>query len=293
MGSVIKAASGNHDGNTVHRKRSDLRHQLSGTVMAAITGCDITEGPFLIGNPLIDKVCQFLLSTDAFKFLCLLPKFPERTCYDAILHFSHLKHVLETQVQHTFQRKLFINGVCTVQCSAVRSLNAIDIFAEILFQRVFPHLTQIVETNIRGDLEFQHYPVHFQLFKKKPAFRRIQLCSVKPVPHAHVRELLPRTECLFNRQNAVQDVVGKRVIFTGMYTHDKRRYIFRDLHNCPDDRHELADIIDLLSDKVTACHIRIDSDRFQHLEVLLKIVAAYNLIFNDCKRNPAQCRKEA
>ena len=61
------------------------------------------------------------------------------------------------QPEHLFQCKLFVNGIGSVKCSAVRSLNTADSAAEILPERMMAEVAEIIQPDIGCQLKFQHY----------------------------------------------------------------------------------------------------------------------------------------
>ena len=59
-----------------------------------------------------------------------------------------------------------------------------------------------------------------------------------------------------------------------------------DPNDLLDDRRDLTDVIDFFSDDITAGHIRIGSDRTEHLQVFPEVITRCNLISDDRQRNP-------
>ena len=78
-----------------------------------------------------------------------------------------------------------------------------------------------------------------------------------------------------------------------MDTNDKGRIVRGDLHDLADQRRELTDIVDLLTDNITARDVRVDRDRLQNLKVFPHIVERIDLILQNRQRNAADRRKEA
>ena len=95
------------------------------------------------------------------KFRHFLKECRFREFQDPFLGFPHPEKIRARQVQHLLQRQFLINRIRPVQRTAVSPLHAHDAGFQVFFQRMVPEFAQVVEPDIRSDLEFQH-----NLFRK-------------------------------------------------------------------------------------------------------------------------------
>ena len=77
------------------------------------------------------------------------------------------------------------------------------------------------------------------------------------MPQPHDRHRLSWRKRILHAGNAVRHIILQAVILSGMNPNHKRWISGRNLHEFPEHRLELNDVIDFFSDNVAPCYIRI------------------------------------
>ena len=196
------------------------------------------------------------------------------------------------QTEHFFQCKLFINGIGTVKRASVRPLNAADPAVEILPERMMAEIAEVVQPDVGRKLKFQNGSAVKKIPDQFFPAGRGKIGSVKSVPDAYGGHLLPGGKGLTDAHEAVCHIVAQSIIFSCMNPYDKARYLCCDFHKFPYNAFQFKDIIDFLSDNVTACHIRISGDCPQHPQVFGQIVVLCDAVSYNCQRDAADPREK-
>ena len=99
--------------------------------------------------------------------------------------------------------------------------------------------------------------------------------------------LLPRLQGIQDALDAVCHIVPEAVILPGVDSYHKGPVLFGNLRDLFDDRFNVADVIDLLSQDITSRHIGVHGHGPEHLQVLHQIIGRCNIVLHDGQRNPA------
>ena len=153
---------------------------------------------------------------------------------------------------------------------------------------------EVVEAHIAGKLELQHDVMLLDFSEQLLSLSAVQLGAIETMTDAQIREALSGQKSLLHQRNGLGHIAFQRIVFAGVDA-DRPVFILRcDLcDDLPNDRFQLSDVVDLLTNKVAAHHIRVLADHFQSLNGLGEVVAGDDILLHQRQRNAADGRKEA
>ncbi len=156
-----------------------------------------------------------------------------------------------------------------------------------------PHGRQVVQADVRGDLEFQGHPGFPHLLQQLLSLRAAQVAGIQPVAEPHVRHRLAGRQRFLHAADAVGHIVPQAVILARVDPQHKPRVFPGNFHQFPNGGAQLEDIVDLLADDIAAGHIRIHGHCPQHAQVFRQVVRRGDPAFHNGEGNPPDAGQEA
>ena len=152
---------------------------------------------------------------------------------------------------------------------------------------------EIIEADIRGELEFEDDSVFADLPEECSALLCFKTVGVQAMPNAHLRHRLPERKRILHAGDAVRHVVAKRVVLAGMHANDKIRIPCGNFVDLLKQRLQLRNVIDLFPDKVAPGYVRVKCRRGENGKVLFEVVRRCHGILDNGERNAPHGREEA
>ena len=284
----IKRASQHNDRNFIHRHFSD---PVSQTVQTFQTSAADHKGMVRYRLPadlFLQPRFRVSVSAQGGESRLLTAEGIQAGGQNPVLGLLHGHHIFIGKIQQALQGQLLINGVGSVKGAAVCPLYAGNPVLQILFQRMMAENTEIVEADVGSQLKFQDSACFPQVADQLTASGGFQVGRIQAVSDPHRRHGLARCQGLPYTAQASCHVIAKRIIFTGVNPDDKAGTAARDGDQFPDQRLQIPDIIDLLTDDVRARYIGITGNGPQRPDLVLDHPLRFNLIPDNGQRDPAE-----
>ena len=212
---------------------------------------------------------------------------------NAVFRFFHGHHIIIGEVQQAFQGQLFINGVCSVNGSAVCTLYAGNTVCQILFERVPAQDAEIVEPYIGGQLEFQYCTGFPQIFNQLFSSQGFKVGGIEAVTDPHGRHGLTGQKRFLHTAQTFRHVVFEGIIFSCMDADDKARIVTCDGDQFMDQRTQIPYIIDFFTDDIGSCHIGIAGDCPQGTNLVLDHTLRLHLVTDNGQGDPSEGGEQA
>ena len=124
MDIIVETAARNDDRVFVFRQCSDAFLKFRRGIIAHRSAEQRTGNHRSGFDPFLIVAAYGFFSAGTPECLLLFPEGFHAGGDNLIFRLTHLPHLIKAEIQKLFERKLFIDRVCAVQCAAVCSLHA-------------------------------------------------------------------------------------------------------------------------------------------------------------------------
>ena len=212
---------------------------------------------------------------------------------DLVFTLAHFAQLLKPHAEQFLQTEFLIDGVCTVQGTAICALYTAYPGIKVLSQRMMLETAEVIQPHVGTDLELQRDLVLTELLQQACAFGASQVTGIEAVADPQCWELLPFVQCILYTANGIGYIVTQTVVLTGVNTDDETGVFACDSDQFSDYTVQFKDVVDFLTDDIRTGHIGIACNDAEAAQILRQIVAGCHTVAHNGQRCTADAGQKA